>query len=90
MSTEDLTKEVKVERTEENNASNTQPLRPKDASTLLILDRKQDGSLHLLMGKRHMAHKFMPGKFVFPGGRVDPDDSRAKYVRDYHPDVLTN
>lgn len=71
MSTEDLTKEVKVERTEENNASNTQPLRPKDASTLLILDRKQDGSLHLLMGKRHMAHKFMPGKFVFPGGRVD-------------------
>ncbi len=63
-------------------------MRPKDASTLLILDRREDGSLYLLMGKRHMAHKFMPGKFVFPGGRVDSEDSRVKYTRDYHPDVL--
>ncbi|GHB48412.1 NUDIX hydrolase [Pseudovibrio japonicus] len=89
MSTDDLTNEVKVERAEENNNPNAQPLRPKDASTLLILDRREDGSLYLLMGKRHMAHKFMPGKFVFPGGRVDSEDSRVKYTRDYHPDVLT-
>ena len=29
------------------------------------------------MGRRHEGHKFMPGKFVFPGGRVDRSDSRV-------------
>ncbi len=28
----------------------------------------------VLLGKRHHKHTFMPGKFVFPGGRVDPSD----------------
>lgn len=28
------------------------------------------------MGQRHRAHKFMPGKYVFPGGRVDSGDCR--------------
>ncbi len=29
------------------------------------------------MGQRHLGHKFMPGKFVFPGGRVEPQDYTA-------------
>ncbi|WP_269582542.1 NUDIX hydrolase [Roseibium sp. Sym1] len=62
-------------------------IRPKDAATLLILDRDTSGKVRLLMGRRHMRHTFMPGKFVFPGGRVDPSDSRVANVLPYHPDV---
>ncbi len=28
----------------------------------------------VLLGRRHASHKFMPGKFVFPGGRIEPLD----------------
>lgn len=48
-------------------------LRPRDAATMLILDRS-GREPRVLMGKRHPGHKFMPGKFVFPGGRVDAGD----------------
>jgi len=48
-------------------------VRPKDAATLILVDRT--GSIpKVLLGKRHHKHSFMPGKFVFPGGRVDPSD----------------
>ncbi|MBO6891217.1 MAG: NUDIX domain-containing protein [Roseibium sp.] len=68
-------------------AGNHPYIRPKDAATLLILDRSDNGTVRLLMGRRHMRHTFMPGKFVFPGGRVDPADSRIANVLPYHPDV---
>jgi len=49
--------------------------RPKHAATLILLDHT--GSVPtVLMGRRNPAHKFMPGKFVFPGGRLDPVDRR--------------
>jgi len=47
--------------------------RPRDAATLIIVD-EESGTPRLLMGQRHMGHRFMPGKFVFPGGRVEPKD----------------
>ena len=50
-------------------------LRPRDAATLVLVDRS-DSALRVLMGRRHVGHKFMPGKFVFPGGAVDPADRR--------------
>ncbi len=50
-------------------------LRPRDAATVLIIDRAAKIP-RVLMGKRHGGHKFMPGKFVFPGGRIDPEDRR--------------
>lgn len=62
--------------------------RPRDAATLLILDRTGDGTLRVLMGRRHMRHRFMPGAWVFPGGRVDPADSRIVVGDDYRADVL--
>ena len=48
-------------------------VRPKDAATLMIVDRS-GSTPKVLLGKRHHGHKFMPGKFVFPGGRLEPND----------------
>lgn len=48
-------------------------LRPRDAATLILLDGKGKKT-KALFGKRHHGHKFMPGKFVFPGGRVEAGD----------------
>jgi 8-oxo-dGTP pyrophosphatase MutT (NUDIX family) len=48
-------------------------IRPKDAATLILVDRSGPVP-KVLLGKRHERHKFMPGKFVFPGGGVDPTD----------------
>ena len=50
--------------------------RPRDAATLLVLDTS-GREAKLLMGQRHHNMKFMPGKFVFPGGRVEPQDYLA-------------
>jgi 8-oxo-dGTP pyrophosphatase MutT (NUDIX family) len=61
------------------------PLRPRDAATLLLLDR-QGGEFRVLMGRRHSSHVFMPGKFVFPGGRTDPSDGRVLVADGLHPE----
>lgn len=50
-------------------------VRPKDAATLILIDRDARRP-RILMGRRHHGHKFMPGKFVFPGGRIEPGDRR--------------
>ena len=50
-------------------------LRPADAATLILLDHR-DGAPRVLLGRRHASHKFMPGKFVFPGGRLEASDRR--------------
>ena len=60
--------------------------RPKDAATLLVVDRS-GAEVRVLMGRRHDRHAFMPGMFVFPGGRVDAGDSRVPVAADYHPEV---
>lgn len=60
------------------------PKRPRDAATLILLDRTQS-EFRVLMGRRHMRHAFMPGKFVFPGGRTDPADSRITVAAGLHP-----
>src|SRR6266480_1754385 len=59
-------------------------VRPKDAATLILVDRA--GSVpKVLLGKRHHGHKFMPGKFVFPGGRVDAADRQVAVARPLDP-----
>ncbi len=54
-------------------------LKPRDAATLIICDRS-GGRLRVLMGKRNERQKFMPGKFVFPGGAVEPADRKMNVV----------
>lgn len=49
--------------------------RPKDAATLILIRRDSEHP-KVLMGKRSGRHDFMPDKYVFPGGRVDPQDGR--------------
>ena len=48
-------------------------LRPRDAATLILIDRS-GGTAKVLLGRRHHGHRFLPGKFVFPGGRIEPAD----------------
>jgi 8-oxo-dGTP pyrophosphatase MutT (NUDIX family) len=48
-------------------------VQPRDAATLILLDRS-GRKPKVLLGRRHHGLVFMPGKFVFPGGRVDPRD----------------
>jgi len=64
----------------------TEAQKPRDAATLIIV-RHDDAMPKVLLGQRHDSHAFMPNKFVFPGGRLDPNDMRTKVGRDLHPMV---
>jgi 8-oxo-dGTP pyrophosphatase MutT (NUDIX family) len=46
---------------------------PRDSATLILIDRAQ-AVPKVLLGRRHHSHRFLPGKFVFPGGRIEPGD----------------
>lgn len=48
-------------------------LKPRDAATLILVDRS-GAEPKVLLGKRHAGLKFMAGKLVFPGGRMEPGD----------------
>jgi 8-oxo-dGTP pyrophosphatase MutT (NUDIX family) len=64
------------QKPEEKEADHHPYYRPKDAATLILVDRS--GSMpKVLVGRRHDKVVFMPGKFVFPGGRVDKSDYRV-------------
>src|SRR5712691_11606253 len=60
---------------EEKEADHHPYYRPKDAATLILVDRNA-ATPKVLVGKRHDKVVFMPCKFVFPGGRVDKTDNR--------------
>ena len=59
-------------------------MRPKDAATMIIVDSTGDVP-RMLFGKRRMDQKFMPGKYVFPGGRLDPEDGKLPLLDDFAP-----
>jgi 8-oxo-dGTP pyrophosphatase MutT (NUDIX family) len=62
-------------------------VRPRDAATLIIV-RRDGKQPRILMGQRAAGHKFMPNKYVFPGGKVDTGDGRLQPPHDLHPAVM--
>jgi 8-oxo-dGTP pyrophosphatase MutT (NUDIX family) len=67
-------------------AKGQRAVRPRDAATLIVL-RRDGPKPRVLMGRRHGGHSFMPDKWVFPGGRIDPSDFRAPVAAELRPDV---
>lgn len=60
--------------------------RPKDAATLILIDRSGDKP-KVLVGKRHDKVVFMPGQYVFPGGRVDATDNKIPVAAPLPPEL---
>lgn len=64
-------------------SENVVAAKPRDSSTLIIVDTSS-GEPRVLMGKRRMDQVFMPGKYVFPGGRVDAADRDVEVIDELH------
>ncbi len=60
-------------------------VRPRDAATLILV-RHLDGTPEVLMGRRATRDAWSD-QFVFPGGRVDPRDSRVDAASALRPEV---
>ena len=74
---------------EQKEADHHPYFRPKDAATLILVDRSA-ATPKVLVGKRHDKVVFMPGKFVFPGGRVDKADNRVPVAAPITSDLEAN
>lgn len=61
--------------------------RLRDAASLILL-RRTEGGLRVLMGLRNAGHRFMPNHMVFPGGGVDLEDHTAPVASPLRPEVM--
>ncbi|MCW5747247.1 MAG: NUDIX domain-containing protein [Alphaproteobacteria bacterium] len=64
-------------------------MKPRDAATLIIVRKPKntDAMPEVLLGCRDAGHAFMPNRYVFPGGRVDPADARVPVATPLRPEV---
>jgi 8-oxo-dGTP pyrophosphatase MutT (NUDIX family) len=63
------------------------PVRPRDAASLILL--RDEGRGHqVLVGRRPPKARFLPGRYVFPGGSVEPDDSRAGSASELNRELI--
>src|SRR2546425_11010322 len=51
------------------------PAVPSPAATLVLLRDRPGGGVETLLIQRHHKSRFAAGDFVFPGGRIEPDDN---------------
>ncbi|MFC7053006.1 NUDIX hydrolase [Hansschlegelia quercus] len=58
----------------------------RDAATVMLIDAS-GREPKVLMGRRHEGVRFMPGKYVFPGGRVERADGLVSVAAPYPPHV---
>lgn len=63
------------------------PVRPRDAASLILL--RDEGREHqVLVGRRPPKARFLPGRYVFPGGSVEPGDSRTGSASELNPALI--
>ena len=60
----------------------------RDAATVILV-RDPGGSPSVLMGQRGETAAFMPSRFVFPGGAMDPGDHHVPFGSDLSPRCLS-
>jgi 8-oxo-dGTP pyrophosphatase MutT (NUDIX family) len=70
-------------------AAPAKALRPRDAATLIVVDTST-GEPRVLLGRRRADLAFMPGRYVFPGGRVDRADRHIAVEHDLEPGNVRN
>lgn len=63
--------------------------RPKDAASLILV-RRDSAMPRLLMGRRAGSHAFVPGKWVFPGGKLERADYQGPLRSDLRPEVAAH
>jgi len=83
---DDLGKVLTDRMTNQERDQSSPDSEPRDAATLMLIDRSGPKP-KVLLGRRHAGHKFMPGKFVFPGGRIEALDRAMSAVSELHPDT---
>jgi len=59
----------------------------RHAATVVMV-RDRDTTPRILMGQRGASAAFMPNKFVFPGGAVDPEDGLIPLATPLQPDCI--
>lgn len=59
----------------------SQPAEAKPAATIVLL-RDGDAGMEVLLLKRHRSSGFVPGAYVFPGGRIDEADRDSELIAD--------
>jgi 8-oxo-dGTP pyrophosphatase MutT (NUDIX family) len=58
-----------------------EPVAPRDAATVILVRDAADG-IELFFVKRRADVRFMGGAFVFPGGKLEPEDASSAIVAD--------
>lgn len=64
------------------------PARPRHAASLVLLKGEQ-AAPEVLLGRRPMTARFMPGVYVFPGGALERGDHAVASALDLRSDVET-
>jgi 8-oxo-dGTP pyrophosphatase MutT (NUDIX family) len=61
-------------------------LRPAAAASLIIVD-SSGKEPRVLMGRRHESLAFLPGRYVFPGGRIEAADRQMNVAGSLHETI---